>query len=58
MLIVSIREILTKSLIEVCVAVVLSAVIISQAFRAKNAETVAATANYAVVLVVFVGSSV
>ncbi|PWY63038.1 hypothetical protein BO83DRAFT_403376 [Aspergillus eucalypticola CBS 122712] len=57
MLIMRIQENLTKSLVTVCVAVVLFAAIISLVLRANNTETVMATAAYAAVLVVFVGTS-
>ncbi|KAL2053190.1 hypothetical protein ABVK25_006515 [Lepraria finkii] len=57
MLIMRLRESLTKSLITVSVAVVLFAGLISLMFRASNVETLAATATYAAVLVVFVGTS-
>ena len=57
MLIMRLGESLTKSLITVSVAVVLFAGLISLMFRASNVETLAATATYAAVLVVFVGTS-
>jgi len=47
----------TKSLITVSVAVVLFAAGMSLGIRAGNSETLAATATYAAVLVVFVGTS-
>lgn len=57
MLIMRLGESLTKSLITVSVAVVLFAGLTSLMFRASNVETLAATATYAAVLVVFVGTS-
>lgn len=57
MLIMRIGENLTKSLVTTSVAVVLFAGITSLILRANNTETVAATATYAAVLVVFVGTS-
>lgn len=57
MVIMRIRQSLLKSLITVCVAVVLFAATISLVLRANNTETVMATAAYAAVLVVFVGTS-
>ena len=47
----------TKSLITVSIAVTLFAVLLSMGVRASNAETLVATATYAAVLVVFVGTS-
>lgn len=47
----------TKSLITTSVAVVLFAVFLAFAVRASNTDTLAATATYAAVLVVFVGTS-
>ncbi|KAK0260356.1 hypothetical protein LTR91_009420 [Friedmanniomyces endolithicus] len=47
----------TKSLITVSVAVTLFAATMSLAVRASNSETLVATATYAAVLVVFVGTS-
>ncbi len=57
MLIMRIRETLTKSLVTVSVSVVLFAAVISMVLHASNTDTVAATATYAAVLVVFVGTS-
>ncbi|KAF7923195.1 uncharacterized protein EAE98_007900 [Botrytis deweyae] len=57
MLIMRIGENLTKSLVTTSIAVVLFAGITSLVLRANNMETVAATATYAAVLVVFVGTS-
>ena len=47
----------TKTLVTVSVAVTLFAALMSVGIRASNAETLVATATYAAVLVVFVGSS-
>ena len=57
MLIMSINQNLTKSLITSSVAVVLFAGLVSVVFSASNAETLGITAAYAAVLVVFVGTS-
>lgn len=57
MLIMRLGENLTKSLITVSVAVVLFSGATSVVFRATNVETLAATATYAAVLVVFAGTS-
>ncbi|KAF7859663.1 hypothetical protein EAF04_008742 [Stromatinia cepivora] len=57
MLIMRIGENLTKSLVTTSVAVVLFAGITSLVLRANNTETVAVTATFAAVLVVFVGTS-
>lgn len=57
MLIMRIGENLTKSLVTTSVAVVLFSGITSLVLRANNTDTVAATATYAAVLVVFVGTS-
>jgi len=57
MLIMTIQKSVTKSLITVSVAVLLIAVVVSLGIRASNMETVLATATYAAVLVVFVGTS-
>ena len=46
-----------KSLVTVSVAVTLFAAMMSVAIRASNSETLVATATYAAVLVVFVGTS-
>lgn len=51
------RVTLAKSLITVWIAVLLFAIALSILFRASNTETMAATATYAAVLVVFVGTS-
>ena len=47
----------TKSLITVSLAVTLFAAMMSVAMRASNTETLVATATYAAVLIVFVGTS-
>ena len=47
----------TKSLITVSLAVTLFATMISLAMRASNTEILVATATYAAVLIVFVGTS-
>jgi len=57
MVIMRLDETLTKSLVIVSVAVVLFAGVLSLVFRASNTDTLAATATYAAVLVVFVGIS-
>jgi len=49
---------LTKSMITVSVAVVAFALVLGLVFETKNQETLVATATYAAVLVVFVGTSV
>ena len=48
---------LTKSLIVVSVAVVLFALVVGLVFETDNKDTITATATYAAVLVVFVGTS-
>jgi hypothetical protein len=48
---------LVKSLVTVSIAVVLFALVFGILFQAENMETVVATATYAAVLVVFVGTS-
>ena len=57
MLVMRLDEHLTKSLITVSVAVILFSALTSLMFKASNVETLAATAAYAAVLVVFVGTS-
>lgn len=58
MLVMRLPEVtLAKSLITVSVSVLLFAVALSILFRASNTDTMAATATYAAVLVVFVGTS-
>ena len=57
MLIMSIHSTQVKSLTTTSVAVVLFATAMAVGIRATNAETLAATAAYAAVLIVFVGSS-
>lgn len=52
-----IGETLVKSLVTVSVSVVLFVAVISIVLRPNNTEIVAATATYAAVLVVFVGTS-
>ena len=58
MLIMTIPQGSTRSLVTTSVAVVLFAGIISVGFSASNGETLGITAAYAAVLVVFVGTSV
>ena len=48
---------LTKSLITVSVAVIMFALVISLVFETDNKDAITATATYAAVLVVFVGTS-
>ncbi|KAF5870901.1 uncharacterized protein Bfra_009456 [Botrytis fragariae] len=57
MLIMRIEENLTKSLVTTSIAVVLFAGMTSLILRANNTETVAATATYATLLMVFVGTN-
>ncbi len=57
MLVMRLGETLPKSLTTVSVAVILFSALTSLMFRASNVETLAATAAYAAVLVVFVGTS-
>jgi uncharacterized membrane protein YfcA len=57
MLVMSLNQNETKSLVTTSVAVVLFAVAMSILFHASNSEILAATATYAAVLVVFVGKS-
>ncbi len=57
MLIMVLRPSLVKSLVTVSVAVVLFALVLSLVFETDNRDTITATATYAAVLVVFVGSS-
>jgi hypothetical protein len=57
MLIMSIHSSQPKSLVTVSGAVVLFALCVSLVFQAENRETLTATATYAAVLVVFVGTS-
>jgi hypothetical protein len=57
MLIMSIHSSQLKSLVTVSGAVVLFALCISLVFKADNRETLTATATYAAVLMVFVGTS-
>lgn len=57
MLIMSLHPSLSKSLITTCIAVLLFSGVICLVSKASNAETLAVTATYAAVLVVFVGTS-
>jgi VIT1/CCC1 family predicted Fe2+/Mn2+ transporter len=57
MLVMAIRPSTTKSLITTCVAVLLFATVVALGFKGKNVETMASTATYAAVLVVFIGTS-
>ena len=57
MLIMRLGETLPKSLTTVPVAVILFSALTSLMFKASNVETLGATAAYAAVLVVFVGTS-
>jgi hypothetical protein len=57
MLIMSFDPSRNKSLIVVSVSVLIFAVFLSSGIHASNQETLAATATYAAVLVVFVGTS-
>lgn len=58
MLIMRLPEVsLIKSLVTVSVAVLLFAVVLSLVMRASNTDTMVATATYAAVLVVFVGTT-
>lgn len=57
MLIMSINNTQAKSLTKTSAAVVFFAIAMAAGMRATNAETLAATAAYAAVLVVFVGTS-
>ena len=57
MLVMRLGETLPKSLTTVSVAVLLFSALTSLMFKASNVETLGATAAYAAVLVVFVGTS-
>ena len=57
MVIMTIDQSQTKSLVTVSLAVVTFALVLSLAIRVSNIETLVATATYAAVLVVFVGTS-
>ena len=57
MYIMALKQNQTKSLVTTTVAVVLFAVLCSITLRTSNDETLAATAGYAAVLMVFVGLS-
>jgi hypothetical protein len=56
-LVMSLKKGVLKSLITMSVAVVLFAICLAFGVKAGNTETLAATAAYAAVLVVFVGTS-
>jgi hypothetical protein len=57
MLIMTFDQSRTKSLITTSVAVLLFAAFLALGIKASNQDTLAATATYAAVLVVFVGAS-
>lgn len=57
LLIMAFHSSLTKTMVTVCIAVVLFALAVSLLFKLDNKDTVTATATYAAVLVVFVGTS-
>ena len=57
MLIMAIHPSKTKSLITTCVAVLLFAALVAFWVKGGNVETMASTATYAAVLVVFIGTS-
>ncbi|KAM0273859.1 hypothetical protein ACHAQH_008191 [Verticillium albo-atrum] len=57
MMIMALRPSLTKSLITVSAALVIFSIVLSFGIRVSNIETLVATATYAAVLVVFVGTS-
>jgi hypothetical protein len=57
MLIMALGPSLTKSLLTVSVALVVFSLVLSFGIRVSNVETLVATATYAAVLVVFVGTS-
>ncbi|CAO2654505.1 Nn.00g112380.m01.CDS01 [Neocucurbitaria sp. VM-36] len=57
LLIMAVHLSLTKTMITVCTAVVLFALAVSLVFELDNKDIVTATATYAAVLVVFVGTS-
>jgi hypothetical protein len=57
MLIMSIHQSKTKSLITVSIAVLVFSFVLSMALKLRNNDVLAATAAYAAVLVVFVGTS-
>jgi hypothetical protein len=57
MVVMRIYKTLVKSLVTVSVSVVLFAGMLSLVFQASNTETSVATATYAAVLVVFIGTS-
>ncbi|KAH7161687.1 hypothetical protein EDB81DRAFT_351874 [Dactylonectria macrodidyma] len=57
MVVMTLGQSQTKSLVTVSVAVVLFALVLAFGIRVSNVETLVATATYAAVLVVFVGTS-
>lgn len=57
MLIMSLEPSQIKSLVTVSLSVVLFALVMSLTFQTDNKDTLTATATYAAVLVVFVGTS-
>ena len=57
MIIMTLDQSQTKSLITVSISVLLFALILSLIVRVSNVETLVSTATYAAVLVVFVGTS-
>lgn len=57
MLVMTLHQSQTKSLITASLSVVFFAIAISFGFKTTNVETLVATATYAAVLVVFVGST-
>jgi len=57
MIVMSINQSQTKSLITVSACVIIFALVASLGVRVSNVETLVATATYAAVLVVFVGTS-
>jgi len=57
MLVMSIHRSKTKSLVTVSIAVLLFSFVLSMALKLRNNDVLAATAAYAAVLVVFVGTS-
>jgi VIT1/CCC1 family predicted Fe2+/Mn2+ transporter len=58
MLIMSLPHVnVTKSLVTTSISVLLFAAALSSGFRASNTDTLVATATYAAVLVIFVGTS-
>lgn len=57
MIIMTLNSSQTKSLVTVSVAVIIFSLVLSFVVRVSNVETLASTATYAAVLVVFVGTS-